>query len=199
MAIYVDDFLWAGTSSFEKCVIRELRAKFLIGNTASKSFKYVGLNIISTREGITVDQLQYASSLQPITISRARAADKTSELSQSERDECRGVAGQLHWLTANTRPDLAYDTCEHSGSLKNATIEDLLKLNKLVERVTKDCKITLPEDGGNGVMSYRVLHGCSFHESKGLRITRRNNYISERQLRSKVSVVLEVEENSESG
>ena len=57
--------------------------------------------------------------------------------------------------------------------MKNATIEDLLKLNKLVERVTKDCKITLPEDGGNGVMSYRVLHGCSFHESKGLRITRR--------------------------
>ena len=145
MAIYVDDFLWAGTSSFEKCVIRELRAKFLIGNSASKSFKYVGLNIMSTREGITVDQLQYASSLQPITVSRARAANKTSELSESEREECRGLAGQLHWLTANTRPDLAYDTCEHSGSLKNATIADLQKLNKLVERVTKDCvKLCFP-------------------------------------------------------
>ena len=138
IVIYVDDFLWAGTTTFERCVINVLRTKFLIGSSSSKSFRYVGLNIVSKGEGIMVDQLQYAASLQTINISRARSSNKLSELSEIEKNEYRALVGQLNWLAANTRPDIGFDICELSVATKIATVGDLQKLNKLVDRVKKD-------------------------------------------------------------
>ena len=82
IVIYVDDFFWAGTTTFENYVINVLRTKFLIGSSSSKSFRYVGLNIVSKGEGIMVDQLQYAASLQTISINRARSSNKLGELSE---------------------------------------------------------------------------------------------------------------------
>ena len=99
VSIYVDDFIWAGSTEFENCVIEKLRNKFLIGSSASRDFRYVGLNMVSTNEGMMVDQFQYASSLQPICISRGRSANKNSELSESEKTDYRGLLGQLNWLS----------------------------------------------------------------------------------------------------
>ena len=45
ICVYVDDFLWAGTSCFEKCVIAKIHELFMVGHSATESFKYVGLNI----------------------------------------------------------------------------------------------------------------------------------------------------------
>ena len=47
VSIYVDDFIWAGSTNFEICVIEKLRSKFLIGSSASRSFRYVGLNVVN--------------------------------------------------------------------------------------------------------------------------------------------------------
>ena len=146
VSIYVDDFIWAGSTDFESCVIEKLRDKFLIGSSASRAFRYVGLNMVSTNEGMTVDQFQYASSLQPICISRGRSTNKNSELSESEKTDYRGLLGQLNWLSTNTRPDIAFDVSELSVSIKKATIADLMRLNKLVDRVTKDSvKLLFPK------------------------------------------------------
>ena len=54
---YVDDFLWAGTQVFKEQVIDKLCQTFFIGSTDSKAFKYVGLNVISYKDGSkTLDQ-----------------------------------------------------------------------------------------------------------------------------------------------
>ena len=138
ICIYVDDFLWTGSISFYNCVIQKLKTKFLIGSAASKSFTYIGLQIRSYDNGITVDQIQYASSLTPISISQDRALQKTSQLIDSEKRSYRALVGQLNWIATHTRPDIAFDTCELSVSFPNATMADLLKLNKLVDRVKRE-------------------------------------------------------------
>ena len=138
ICVYVDDFLWAGTSLFEQQIIQEIRNKFLIGSSESRSFKYVGLNIVSEPSYITVDQIQYASSLAPIKICRDRRFQKSSDLSNLEKAEYRARIGQLIWIAGHTRPDIAFDTCELSVAFNKAKVEDLLKLNKLVERVIGD-------------------------------------------------------------
>ena len=138
ICVYVDDFLWSGNQKFEKEVIQEIRAKFLVGSSEANSFKYVGLNIVSELGCITVDQIQYASSLAPIKICRDRRFQKGSDLSDLEKAEYRTRIGQLNWIAGHTRPDIAYDTCELSVAFNKAKVEDLLKLNKLVERVTSD-------------------------------------------------------------
>ena len=136
---YVDDFLWAGTSRFKEQVIDNLCQTFLIGSTESKAFKYVGLNIISNKDGSkTLDQFQYVSTLTPVAISRQRANMKTSELSESERSEYRALVGQLNWIATHSRPDIAFDVCELSAASNRATVAELLQLNKVIARIKTD-------------------------------------------------------------
>ena len=135
ICIYVDDFLWSGTRQFEEEVIKKLKGKFLIGISASISFTYVGLSIKSYDDGITIDQTHYIASLNPIPISRSRSSQKGSLLTESEKIAYRALVGQLIWIATHTRPDISFETCERSVSFKNATVADLLQLNKLVFRV----------------------------------------------------------------
>ena len=93
---------------------------------------------MTNNEGVTVDQIQYAASLSTVEISYTRAMQKNSELSEQEKEGYRALIGQLSWMSTHTRPDIAYDTCELSIAYKQATVSDLVKLNKLLERVKKD-------------------------------------------------------------
>ena len=114
-------FLWTGSSVFFNEVILVLMKKFLIGSSVSTSFTYIGLRIRSYEDGITVDQIQYADSLKPISISQDRSLQKTSHLVESEKKQYRGLVGQLQWIATHTCPDIAFDTCELSVSFSKAT------------------------------------------------------------------------------
>ena len=138
ICLYVDDFLWAGTPSFEVNVIEKLSGMFLIGSSGYNAFKYIGLNVISVEGHTTVDQFDYARSLKPVTISRQRMNDKYSDLSENEKADYRALVGQLNWIATQTRPDIAYDVCELSVSLNKANVNDLIRLNKVILRVTTD-------------------------------------------------------------
>ena len=147
ICVYVDDFLWCGTREFEVTVIKKIEDLFLIGSKESGSFKYIGLNIRSIpRNGnMVVDQIQYATTLKPIPISRERMNNKQSQLSDGEKSDYRSLIGQLNWMATQTRPDIAFEVCELSGAFSTATIGDIIKLNKVVNRVVSDCmKIKFP-------------------------------------------------------
>ena len=137
LAIYVDDFLWAGTKEFKEHIIDRLKQKFLIGSSGSKSFTYLGLRINSFQDGISVDQSEYIASLQNIPVSSARASQKSSKLSEKEVSEYRSLVGQLNWIATQTRPDIAFDVCDLSMAAQSATVENLKKLNKVL-RWTKE-------------------------------------------------------------
>ena len=138
ICIYVDDFLWAGTENFYKKVIEKLKKKFLIGSSESIAFTYVGLSIRSYRDGITVDQIQYIAGLAQIPISKKRASEKNVNLDEKEKKEYRALVGQLNWVATHTRPDISFETCALSSSFYDAKVADLLRLNKLVERVKRE-------------------------------------------------------------
>ena len=141
ICIYVDDFLWAGTDSFYKKVIKQLESKFLIGSSASVTFTYVGLSVKSYKDGLTIDQDQYIESLKPIPISKARITDKNNpdknKLHEHEKKDFRALVGQVTWVGTHTRVDAAFEACVLSGSYYEATIDDLIRLNKLVERIKR--------------------------------------------------------------
>ncbi|KAG0718476.1 hypothetical protein GWK47_007638 [Chionoecetes opilio] len=116
-------------------------------STESKAFKYVGLNIVSYEDGsITLDQLQYTSTLTPVPVSRQRATVKSGELSESERSEYRALVGQLNWIATNARPDIAFDVFELSVACSRAIVADLLRLHKVIARVKTDIvKLYMPK------------------------------------------------------
>ena len=169
VCIYVDDFLWAGTEKFEREVIDTVSKTFLVGSSESGTFKYVGLNIVSSDDGgMTIDQFQYASSLKPIVVSRQRAMVKSGELSDSEKTEYRAVIGQLNWIATHTRPDIAFDVCELSVARKEATVADVLKLNKVIDRVkTDNVKLYIPRLGSIGSCYLECFSDASFANLAG--------------------------------
>ena len=138
VCVYVDDFLWSGSVEFEGKVIDKIKNLFLLGSSETGSFKYVGLRMATVNDGVTVDQLEYISTLKPIILSAERASKKSSELSSKEQTEYRALVGQLNWVGTQTRPDVLFDVCDLSVSLKTATVGDILRLNKVVSRLNTD-------------------------------------------------------------
>ena len=63
-------------------------------------------------------------------------------MDSKEKRELKAIAGQISWIATQTRPDLAYDACEISTSVKNATVEDVMQANKVI-RKAKSNKVRL--------------------------------------------------------
>ena len=135
ICLYVDDFLFTGTQNFVETIINNLMKKFKIGSTGKVNFTYVGLRVNSYTDGLTVDQEHYIESIHTIPISKERLLEKESQLNKRELANFRTLIGQLSWVSTHTRPDIAFETCELGGIVKNAKISDLIRLNKLVVRL----------------------------------------------------------------
>ena len=139
ICIYVDDFLYCGTDIFQKNIVSKIYTNFQIGSSEAGLFRYLGINIASySKQKSSIDQFDYGLSLKPMSISKARLNNKNSELTEKEKSDYRSIVGQLHWMATQTRPDIAFDACELSGSISKATVADVGRLNKIVRKVATD-------------------------------------------------------------
>ena len=65
IAIFVDDFLWSGTTEFEKeYITTKIRNTFIIGKESHSVFQYLGLHLNEHDSEITLDQINYAQNLK---------------------------------------------------------------------------------------------------------------------------------------
>ena len=132
---HVDDFLWCGSSRFEKKVIEKLRQVFLLGSEESEIFRYLGLHIHQQSDRvIKVHQMPQAEELQEPKLSPERRMQQDSELSPAELTRLRGVTGQINWLATQTRPDLSFDVCDLSCSIRDPKVADLQRAAKVVRK-----------------------------------------------------------------
>ena len=139
--IHVDDFLVAGNDIFFKLVQDKLEKRFTFGKIECRSFKFTGLNIRETKDGIMVDQNEYIQSLQPIKIDKLN--DKDEKLPKNKFKEYRALTGQLSWAAELTRPDISFDARELSTKNKDATYEDLKHANKVLKKAQLERDVTL--------------------------------------------------------
>lgn len=137
LVTHVDDVLYAGTTRFKDQVIKSVFDRFKISSEYRDNFKYLGLNIVQDEEtrAITVDQKEYAESVQPAEVLPSRRRDPEDDLSESEKTSFHSVLGKLLWLAGRTRPDLSYDCMELSTFCKSPKVKNLLYLNKVVKKV----------------------------------------------------------------
>ena len=147
--MHVDDFLFAGSETFNRAVIDPISEKYKVGRRLHEHFKYVGLNVVqNSNNTITVDQEQYASGIEEININTNRKSDKEAPLNHQEANKLKSVAGQLNWLATQTRPDLRYTALERNISKNHPTVEDLVRANKAVRQAKNNItKVHFPKLG----------------------------------------------------
>ena len=133
MVVHVDDTLWAGTDRFETSVIRPLKEKFLVSSEEHNQMRYLGLTISETTAGAILNLDHYSQRLQEIEVSQQSNND--DDLSNDDICKLRMLSGQFNWLSGQTRPDIAYNSCHIACSISGAKIQDLKYANKIVRRV----------------------------------------------------------------
>ena len=143
MCIHVNDILLAGTRSFHTSVVAHFKRKVLIGSSSeSCSFKYLGINIVQTVDGIGLHQKEYVDAISEITLSCEHASRRMDNLQKEEMADYRSLIGQLNWLGTQTRPDIAFDVCDLSANLKLPSVEGVLKANRTIKKLKKQ-RVTL--------------------------------------------------------
>ena len=131
--------LWCGTSNFGREVIETLRGTFHLGAEQSGIFRYLGLNLQQqSNKTIVVNQHTQADSLKAPVISHERKAQKEDGLTSKETIDLRSICGQLNWLSSQTRPDLAFDVCDLSCSIKGSNMSHLLRAIKVVKKAQSE-------------------------------------------------------------
>ena len=127
LSAHVDDFCWAGTKLFQNIVINHIRNAFTVSKEELQTFKYLGLSISQTNDGIFMHQKEYIEEIEVVDIDKPNQKDR--KLLPHETQQLRRVAGQLNWVSTQTRPDMTYAASVVSSSIKDATVRDLVKEN----------------------------------------------------------------------
>lgn len=52
------------------------------------------------------------------------------------------LIGQILWVAKQTRPDVIFDNCSLTSNIKNATVQSIHEVNKVIYRVKSE-KVTL--------------------------------------------------------
>lgn len=138
LASHVDDFIWSGSDNFEQNFIERIRKKLNVGREEIDTFKYVGLNLTSDENKITLDQHHYIKSLEPIELTKHRAIDKESSLTVLESNAMRSKIGQIMWIASQTRPDVMFDASLLASSFNQAKVKDLVEVNKVIKKIKSE-------------------------------------------------------------
>ena len=159
--MHVDDFLWGGSIEFESSVIEEIKKEFKIGSQEAGAFKYVGLDIQQTNDGIVLGQSSYLETVENIPIERGKYEDSDT-VNKNDSDNLRTLVGQLNWLGSQTRPDCSFDVLELSTSLKHPLREDMLRANKTLKKLKlEESSILFPDLGDPKLMKLVVFSDAS--------------------------------------
>ena len=130
---HVDDFNIAGTKVFMEEVMNKLREKLKVSKVEKNKFRFTGVDIAKTEKGITISMEDYAASMNYVEEIRDVKGDEL--LTRTELLLYRKMTGKLSWLASNTRPDLAITALLMSRNNSKATIKDLKKVNKVIDKI----------------------------------------------------------------
>ena len=130
IAIHVDNFLWSGTTDFERNFIWKLRNMFVIGKENQSIFKYLGINLIEKDSDITIGQINYSENIKPINLTNNDINSK---------DRLQSHIGKLLWISSQTRTDIAFDVCQLGTSFRNSGEQDIKYVNKVLTFKTGLC------------------------------------------------------------
>ena len=158
---HVDDFSISGKKHFVDMIKSLLMKNFTISKVESSEFRFTGIDIVKTEEGIEVSMEDYAQSIEEIK--EIRKTGNEEPLTKTEYKVFRKYTGKIQWLAENVRPDLAIVGLNMSMKNKDATIGDLKRVNKVVKKIkSRESKLRFGKIGKNYDLKIYGLGDASY-------------------------------------
>ena len=135
---HVDDFLICGDEDDDdwKQFIEILLTSFRWTPWEKDRFKQCGVLIEQNADNsITQDQDEYLATLMEIEISKERAAQPNSPVTEKERTQLRALLGGEQWLVTQTQVGCMVDVNLLQSSVVTATVETLQAANKILRKL----------------------------------------------------------------
>lgn len=153
---HVDDFLHAGNECLER-IMASLLKRFVAGKVEEGNFNYIGFKVMQQPTDIVSDQSKYVENIKSESLDTERVQQKEDMLTAEEQSRYRQIIGQINWVVQGTRPDLAFELIDLSTKLKQATVGDLTRAVKAVNRL-KDVRsmISFPRLSKN-IRDWRIV------------------------------------------
>ena len=140
----MDDFLLGGLETHPKYIEAEkmLMAAYKWGKWQQGEFEFAGCNIKQMPDrSIRIDQSSYVTKwLDEVPMTAHRAKETKSYLTPREISQVRGVIGTLSWKATQTGPHFLADVSMLLSEIPFATVNTVLKLNKLVREVKREAQ-----------------------------------------------------------
>ncbi|CAE7038139.1 RE2 [Symbiodinium sp. CCMP2592] len=92
---------------------------------------------------ITLTQESFVDKIRPLRMTRRRAQERHSPLTDDEIKCLRAINGSLNWLSSQSRPDLATQVSFSQQSFPKPTVNDALAANNAVRRARQHRQLSL--------------------------------------------------------
>ena len=141
VVVEVDDLLCMGGDTYFQ-IIEQLRKKFTFGKFVFLNESLAGVSFNGRRlksdgkGGFLIDMKKFITErLFPVELERGRKSMLKEPATQAEREAARAAVGALTWAAKEGRPDGAATASLIASSLKTLTVEDIVDLNKCIEKM----------------------------------------------------------------
>ena len=118
----------------------KLNESFLLGKEEVKCVCFLGLNLKTKCNTISLDQNHCIGNISKINLTVFN--DDKYSLNENEKSILQTKIGQLLWVCNQTRPDISFDTSTLASSLNNGTVSEIKLCNKIISKI-KNNKVTL--------------------------------------------------------
>ena len=132
VSTHVDDFTLAGKDDFIEHIMKEISKALDVSKVEDGMFRFTGIDVKQTENGVVLSMEDYAQSLEEIQIREDRSDEV---LSREEMKLLRKYVGKLNRLAANMRPDLSFYALDLAKKQKAATLKDLRSINQILKKV----------------------------------------------------------------
>lgn len=61
-----------------------------------------------------------------------------NKVKDNEKEQLRAKIGQIQWVAKQTRPDVMFDSCSLASNIKNATVQSIHEVNKVIRKLKSE-------------------------------------------------------------
>ena len=141
LVLHVDDACFAGEGPLWEKAMQHLRKKFIMGKEEYGDFTFLGRHVLQKKDfTVEIDQHDYLSTLQKVTVSRERRGQGGSPLTPKELHDYRSIVGQLAWPARESMPQIAYAVSDLQQKVAQAEVNDLVHANNVLFAAKRHAK-----------------------------------------------------------